>query len=480
VTLLTANPRPPAKEGAGTVHGASYRDPAGFVFTRDGVLFRQVNPAGRDDFDLLISSGLYAKLAGAGDLIAHEDVGPEHSPDGRAYRVIKPERVHFVSYPYEWSFSQLKDAALLTLRLQRTALDHGMSLKDATPYNVVFENGRPVLIDTLSFERLKPGTPWVAYRQFCQLFLAPLALMSGVDIRLGHLLRSELDGVPLDLASALLPLRSRLKPGLLIHLHLHAATERRVSRRPPPTAPSGAATSKRPLGDNAVRGLIDSLERTVRSLDWTPAGTVWADYYEATNYTDAAFEHKRQIVSTTIERLAPATVWDLGANDGTFSRLASQQGIPTVAFDVDPAAVEKNYRRIARGQEKHLLPLLMDLTNPSTACGWAHQERESLVERGPADLALALALVHHLAIGHNVPLGRVAEYMAAIARALVIEFVPKRDSQVQRMLATREDVFAEYRQDAFEEAFSAYFRIEEAVPVRDSERTVYVMRRLAA
>jgi hypothetical protein len=476
MTLLTANPHPPTTDRLGAVHGASYRDPAGFVFTRDGVLYRQVNPAGRDDFDLLVSSGLYAKLAGAGDMVAHEDVSAEFSPDGRAYRVIKPARVQFVSYPYEWSFSELKDAALLTLRLQRTALDHGMSLKDATPYNVLFEDGRPVLIDTLSFERLKPGTPWVAYRQFCQLFLAPLALMSGVDIRLGRLLRSELDGVPLDLASTLLPLRSRLKPGLLIHLHLHAATERRVSRRPPSGA---AAASKRQLGGNAVRGLIDSLERTVRSLEWTPAGTVWADYYEATNYTDAAFEHKRQIVATTIERLAPGTVWDLGANDGTFSRLASQRGIPTIAFDVDPAAVEKNYRRVARGQEKHLLPLLMDLTNPSTACGWAHRERESLVERGPADLALALALVHHLAIGHNVPLARVAEYFAAIARALVIEFVPKRDSQVQRMLATREDVFTDYRQEAFEEAFSAHFAIEEAIPVRDSERTVYVMRRLA-
>ena len=477
MTLLTTN-NPAARPGeaAGAVHGASYRDPAGFVFTRGGVLYRQVNLAGREDYDLLMSSGLYQTLANAGDMVTHEEVDRSISPDGRAYQVLQPARVRFVSYPYEWSFSQLKDAALLTLRLQKTAMERGMSLKDATPYNVVFENGRPVLIDTLSFERLKPGTPWVAYRQFCQLFLAPLALMSRVDIRLGSLLRAHLDGVPLDLASALLPLRTRLTPGLLIHVHLHGASERRAARKPPTI---GAAPPKPQVGSNAVRALVDSLERTVRSLQWTPAGTVWADYYEGTNYTDVAFEQKRQIVDAAIERLAPATVWDLGANDGTFSRLASRRGITTLAFDIDPAAVEKNYRQVVKTQDRHLVPLLLDLTNPSTACGWAHRERDSLVDRGPADLALALALVHHLAIAHNVPLGRIAEHFATLARALVIEFVPKSDSQVQRMLATREDVFTEYRQEAFEQAFSAWFRIEDAIPVRDSQRTVYVMRRHA-
>ncbi len=404
-------------------------------------------------------------------MVAHDAVDTALSPDGLAAHVLRPARVGFVSYPYEWSFSQLKDAALLTLKLQATAMRHGMSLKDATPYNIAFDAGRPVLIDTLSFERMPAGRPWVAYLQFCQSFLAPLALMSIVDIRLGHLQRSLLDGIPLDLASTLLPWSSRLRPGLMVHVHLHAAAQRKLAGRV--ASPDGG----RKVAAHTIPALVDSLDRTVRGLQWTPRGTVWGDYYDGTNYTDAAFEDKRRIVQDAIDRLAPASVWDLGANDGTFSRLASDRGIPTVAFDVDPSAVEKNYRRVVRDGERRLLPLLLDLTNPSGASGWANRERDSLAGRGPADLALALALVHHLAIAHNVPLPRIADYLASLARALVIEFVPKADSQVQRMLASREDVFADYTQEAFERAFAQRFHIEHAVPVAGALRTVYVMRR---
>jgi ribosomal protein L11 methylase PrmA len=452
-------------------HGASFRDPAGFVFTRDGALYRQINEAARADYERLLDSGLYRQLAEAGDMVPHQDVDARLSPDGRALRVIQPERVDFISYPYEWCFSQLKDAALLTLRLQKAAMRHDMSLKDATPYNVAFSNGRPILIDTLSFEVAVPGSPWVAYRQFCEMFLAPLALMSRVDVRLQQMLRPYIDGVPLDLASSLLPWTSRLRAGLLMHIHLHATAQRRTAGRP-----AGPGT-KRQLSRHALAGIIDSLERTVKALEWRAPGTTWGNYYEATNYTDAAFADKRKIVEAAIESLAPSSVWDLGANDGTFSRVASDRGIPTVAFDVDPVAVEKNYRRVKQASERHMLPLLLDLTHPSGRYGWANEERESLADRGPADLALALALVHHLAIAHNVPLVRVAQYLARLARALVIEFVPKEDSQVQRMLASRKDIFDGYTQRGFEEAFSTYFEIDRATPVREAARTIYVMRR---
>ena len=453
--------------------GGSFRDPAAFVFTRDGVLYRQVNEPGREAYDALMRSGLYEQLTASGDLICHTDADPAAAADERAYRVIQPERVALISYPYEWCFSQLKDAALLTLRIQRAAMKRGMSLKDATAYNVQFDAGRPVWIDTLSFEPLRADAPWVAYRQFCEFYVAPLALMRYTDVRLHQLLRTFLDGVPVDLASRLLPGRTRLSMGLGVHIHLHAAAGRRAAQK---QAPAGEPRQRR-MPKHALEGLIDSLERTVKRLTWEPAGTVWGDYYDATNYTEAAFAHKREVVTAALERLRPALVWDLGANDGTFSRLASDRGILVAAFDVDPAAVEKNYRRMLTGQERGIVPLVMDLTNPSPACGWAGQERQSLGERGPADLALALALVHHLAIAHNVPFDHLAAFLASVARALVIEFVPKDDSQVQRMLATREDVFSDYSQDAFERAFARRFQIEEATPVVSSRRTLYVMRR---
>jgi hypothetical protein len=419
-----------------------------------------------------MSSGLYRRLVEVGDLVPHEEVDLAFSPDTKASVVIRPERVPFVSYPYEWCFSELKDAALLTLRLQKEAVRHGMSLKDATAYNVAFVAGRPIWIDTLSFERLVPGKPWIAYRQFCQFFLAPLALISYVDARLLELLRSRIDGVPLDLASRLLPARTRLRPGILTHIHLHAATERRVAGRDlvkPPRTPGISATSS--------AALLDSLERTVAAITWNPSKTTWSDYYESTNYSNAAFDHKRRIVADVIARLAPDTIWDLGANDGTFSRLGSERGIETVAFDVDPLAVEKNYRQVVARKEQKLLPLVLDLTNPTPRSGWAHEERDSFVDRGPADLVLALALVHHLAIANNVPLPRIADFFSRVARTLVIEFVPKSDSQVRRMLATREDIFTDYAADRFEAAFSARYVIEEAHPVRESDRVMYVMRR---
>jgi ribosomal protein L11 methylase PrmA len=468
--LLTSNE--PASAAAARPHAASFRDPAGFVFTRGGVLYRQINPEGRSDYEQLVASGLYERLVGAGDLVRHEIADCSLSPDGRASLVVRPERVDFVSYPYEWCFSQLKDAALLTLRLQKAAIEHRMSLKDATAYNVAFADGRPIWIDSLSFERLTPGQPWVAYRQFVQFFLAPLALMSHVDIRLLQLLRTHLDGVPLDLASRLLPARTRLRPGLLTHVHLQAAAERRIGTRN--AVPARRTTG---LSETAAAALLDSLERTVKRLEWRPAATTWGNYYEATNYTDSAFAHKREIVEAAIGCLAPTRVWDLGANDGTFSRIASERGIPTIAFDADPVAVEKNYRRIRASGERHLLPALLDLTNPSAASGWANEERESLGARGPASMVLALALIHHLAIAHNVPFARIADFLARIGRALVIEFVPKHDSQVQRMLATRDDVFGTYSQPIFEEAFARYFTVERVVPVRDSVRVMYVMRR---
>jgi hypothetical protein len=470
--MLTSAPTDSVSTPGAERLGASFRDPAAFVFTRDGVLYRQVNAAGARAYDQLMNSGLYAALADAGDLIPHSEVDPALSADGRAYRVLQPKTVRFISYPYEWCFSALKDAALLTLRIQKTAMRFGMSLKDATAYNVQFDDGRPVWIDTLSFEALRAGAPWIAYKQFCEFFVAPLALMSRTDVRLHQLLRVFLDGVPVETASRLLPFRTRVTTGLGVHLHLHARAGRR-------SAESGVNRQRR-LPESALAGLIDSLAHTVKGLTWEPAGTVWGNYYDATNYSETAFVHKRQIVDTALARLQPSVVWDLGANDGTFSRLAAERGMQVLSFDVDPAAVEKNYRHMVERRERCLVPLVMDLTNPSPACGWAGRERESLEQRGPADAALALALVHHLAIGHNVPFERLAAFFASVARALIIEFVPKEDSQVQRMLETREDVFDGYTQDAFEGAFGRQFFLEQAVPVRESRRTIYVMRRRPA
>jgi hypothetical protein len=454
--------------------GASFRDPSGFLFSRNGILYRQVNQAYREHYDQLLNSQLYAKLVDAKLLIPHEEVSLEPEEPSLAYKVIKPDAVQFISYPYEWCFSQLKDAALATMAIQKIALESGMVLKDASAYNIQFLQGKPVLIDTLSFEIYREGEPWVAYRQFCQHFLAPLALISYADIRLSQFLRVYIDGIPLDLASRLLPRRTRYDLGLAAHIHMHAAAQKRYADRP-------VAREKvtRKISKLQFMALMDSLESTTRKLSWKPAGTEWGDYYAASSshYSAAAFKHKKQVVSEFVERIRPGTAWDLGANTGEFSRLAATIGCNTVAFDIDPAAVEQNYQQVKSNEETLLLPLQMDLTNPSPSLGWNNRERRSLTERAPVDALLALALVHHLAISNNVPLPLLAEFFQSLGKWLVIEWVPKEDSQVQKLLASRLDIFSEYHQEGFETAFGNFFKLHEMIPLRESPRVLYLMEK---
>ena len=451
----------------------SFRDPSGFLFTVDGVLYRKINPAYRESWDAFSESGLQDQLLGAGLLVAHDEVSGVYAPGPEPYRVIRPEQLPFISYPYEWSFSQLKDAALLTLEIQRLALQHEMTLKDASGYNIQFRNGRPILIDTLSFERYQVGTPWVAYRQFCQHFLAPLALVAHRDVRLMQLLRVHIDGIPLDLAGRLLPPRTRLRFGLLAHIHLHARSQLRYGKA---ALSPGTATTPH-VSRSGLRGLIDSLHSTIQKLRWTPKGTEWGDYYQDTNYSPTALAHKSDLVRLAVGKIRPSTVWDLGANTGVYSRLAVEAGAHVVSWDIDPAAVEKNYLRLRNEGPREFLPLQLDLTNPSAGLGWANAERSSLAERGPVDLLMALALIHHLAISNNVPLPLIADYFAQLAPHLLIEFVPKEDSQVQRLLATRTDIFTNYTQTGFDAAFGARFECIDRWSISESRRTLHLFRR---
>jgi hypothetical protein len=451
---------------------SSFRDPSGFVFTRSGVVYRQVNRVFANEFEAVTGTGLYDELSRQGLLIPHQPAALSLAATDEAVAVLQPEPIGFISYPYEWCFGQLRDAALLTLDIQERALVRGITLRDASAYNIQFHGGRPVFIDTLSFEPRKEGAPWAAYRQFCEHFVVPLALMSRVDVRLGALLLAELEGIPLDLGARLLGGRSWRSLGLLFHVRLHAMAQRRYR-----DSASPASSAARQVTVQSLIGLVQSLRGLITRLSWQPQGTEWADYTSDNNYTAQATASKRDLVTAMLRARGVRTVWDLGANTGEYSRAARADAERVIAFDVDPGAVERNYRRVRAENERGILPLLMDLTNPSPALGWGHRERLSLEQRGPADGLLALALVHHLAIGHNLPLGRIAETFARLGRHLVIEFVPKEDSQVQRMLRSRPDIFPHYTREGFEAAFRTCFRIEDAQPVAGSERRLYLMTR---
>lgn len=449
---------------------SSFRDPSGVVFFKEGRLLRQINPCYAQQYRALMDGGLYTELTENGLLVKHKET-TDAGIASEAILVIEPERIPFISYPYEWSFGMLRDAALLTLRCHRKALEKNMILKDASAYNVQFLHGNPILIDTLSFDFYRENTPWIAYGQFCRHFLAPLLMMRNIDLQMNKLLRLYIDGIPMELASKLLKGKGGFFAKQHIHWHAKAAAKHASDGRQSSTA------CKVTLPQNGQIAIIDSLIHGIESLQLGKEETEWGDYYANTNYSGIASDAKAELVEKFLRNTNARNVWDLGANDGSYSRLALCGNTMVVAFDIDPLAVERNYTQI-KADRSDMLPLIMDLTNPSPSIGFANRERVDMASRQKPDCIMALAIIHHLAISNNLPLDRIAEWMSELAQNLIIEFVPKEDSQVQILLATREDIFPQYSISGFEAAFMRYFTIEEKEDVSDSRRILYRMRRI--
>ena len=451
---------------------SSLRDPAGRVVKRDGQIQRLVFDAGRGDYEFLIASGTYDHLVNQGLLVPHEEVpATEVHKDWDRRRiacVLRPRQIPFVSYAHEWGFSQLRDAALTTLTVQREALRFGMMLKDAPGTNIQFLDGRPVLIDTLSLVRAK-GAAWPAYFQFCKHFLAPLLLTVYRDVRLMRLVAQQADGVPLDLAARLLPARSWLRPLAALHLHLHARANRRAATTP------GLEREWFPPAPGRQTLVIESLLRGIERLQWSPPRTDWTAYAdERPTYTDEAWAARLDAVSRILDRIRPSTVWDLGAATGHISRIATRSGAFTVALDADPSCVELTYLRARQDQDTRLLPLVQDLLCPSSPAGWAEHERPGLAERGPADLVLALGLIHHLAVPGGLPLVAILSYIRRLGRAALVEFVPSSDP-VAVAWSRRFDT-SRLNQSAFEEAAATHFTEVERLAIPGSQRMLYFLR----
>ena len=451
---------------------SSFKDPAGYVYYKDGILYRNVSYNYKQNYDCLINSGLYDKLQQKQYLIPTTEASLDTQD---VYKTLKPEMIEFISYPYEWSFSQYKDAALLTLKIQKQALLHSMSLKDASAYNIQFKNGKPILIDTLSFEILNEKQPWVAYKQFCQHFLAPLALMSYKDVRLSQLMKNNIDGIPLDLASQLLP--KIINPSLFVHIHMNSIFQNKYKKS------QKNGINLQTMSKEKHLALIENLLKIITTLKNPHKSTEWENYYEFTNYDNTSFETKEKIINDLMENFSKVKMlWDIGANNGHFTRIAASgnnRKIFAVAFDIDSQAVEKNYNKQKKDQETNILPLILDLLNPSPGIGWHNKERTEIEKRGKPDVVLALALIHHLCISQNIPFTYLASYLSSLSQNLIIEFVDKEDSQVQKLLSSRKDIYSWYNQEQFEADFSKYFTIAKKVQIPSTLRTVYLMTHLS-
>ncbi|HKZ51442.1 MAG TPA: class I SAM-dependent methyltransferase [Dehalococcoidia bacterium] len=461
------------------VDPGSFRDPAGGVLLYNERVYRYFTRQAAADFTALLETGLLDSLARSGAAVETKPLAAEEAPElylsaPDVALVVEHPRVPFISYVYEWPFEMLKAAALRHLETMRIALQQGFILKDATPYNIQFIGPSPLLIDVASFERYQEGAPWTGYTQFCRTFLNPLLLQALTGVPFQGWMRSSLEGIEAAHLSPLLSMRRKLRKDVLIDVVLQAWLNRRFSSR----GDKVQAVARRPIPRAVVLGLINRLDRAVARLRRPgKSRSPWVHYQDqCPSYEPEALQHKERFVEAALARARPRMVWDLGCNLGWYSIIAARYADYVVAMDGDEAAVGALYERIRDGHA-NILPLVIDLLNPSPDQGWAHVERRSLAARGPADFVLCLALVHHLAISGNVPLKRIAEWLSTIAEAGVVEFVPKSDPMVQLLLRTRQDVYAEYTQAAFEDALREHFRIAEATPLPNSERVLYALAR---
>lgn len=456
---------------------ASFRDPDGTVYDDGLHIWRAISESYKEEWSAAEATGLFDAVRDM--LVPWQEVPPDESPlaknqalYGRVWKTLRVRRVPFISYPYEWCFSSLKDAALLTLSLHKQVLKHGFILKDASAYNIQFVDGEPVFIDLLSFERWKEGQAWQAYGQFCRHFLAPLALMARRDLRMGLLTRQWIDGIPLDLAASLLPWQSRFSPSLAMHIHMHAGMQKRYAD----ARKSSAKVSSVRLDKTRMLDVADSLESAIRALTPPAQKTEWGNYYSDTNYSPTARAAKENAVRAAAV-CGGGLALDLGANTGEFSRLLTPHFSTVLATDFDPLAVELHY---ASSPGPGLQPLLLDATNPSPGTGWGGQERESFEQRCDADYLQALALCHHLFFTFGIPFSLMASWFKKLLKPngrILAEFVPKEDSQVRRLLANRDDVFPHYSEDEFVNAFlQENFIEEERTALPETCRTLHLFR----
>jgi hypothetical protein len=448
-------------------HPSSYRDPSGFIFEKDGVLYRQVNISYKEHFDQFIQSGYYDQLVKKELLIPHENIQENLTGASEYYTTLKPERIEFVSYPYEWSFDMLKDAALLTLKLVREALQFEMVLKDATPYNIQWCRGKFIFIDTLSFEKYEQ-TPWIAYRQFCESFLGPLLIMHYSKKHLPELMLAWPNGIPLLIIQSLLPKRSRFSLFTCLHIHLHAKYSMKKSED---------AEKTKHFSKQKLLNLISSLEVLIKKLKISEQKSTWSEYYEEAAQRNDYLDQKKKIIAGWVNEMRNIkTATDLGANEGEFSKLLSEKNIYTIAADFDPYCINNLYQQIKNTGE-NIQPLVLDLSNPTPAIGVNNKERSSFIDRANVDLVLALALIHHLVIGKNIPFEMIADMLQRIGKKLIIEFIPKSDEKIQLMLRRKKDIYTSYDEMNFVKAFEKYYTVTDKKPIPGSGRVLYLMQK---
>jgi len=457
------------------VDSGSFRDRDGRIYRVDGRIFRGLSAGALADFEKLQAKKFYAHSLGQGQLVGSELLPRSQVPLPAAELerwagFLEHQRVPVVSYPYEWTFGMLRDAALLQLELVEAAIKEDMTLKDATPYNIQFVAGRPVFIDIPSFETLQAGAPWAGYRQFCEMFLFPLMLQSYKGIPFQPLMRGSIDGVGVQMAARLFGWRDRFRGGVLSHVWLQSKLDRRYGNSSQDVRTDLKSAG---FGKELILANVRKLRKLVGKLEWQGADSEWGAYEAFHNYSAEDHSLKESFIDESVAASAAECVWDIGCNTGQFSKIAARHADRVLAMDLDHFAVERLYREVRAEDINNILTLVQNVADPSPNWGWRNRERTDLSSRARPDLVLCLALIHHVVISANVPLDEFIGWLAELSDQLVIEYVSRKDDKVQTLLRNKEDKYTDYSRERLEQALRRHYEIRREQPLESGNRFLY-------
>ncbi|HSR52807.1 MAG TPA: class I SAM-dependent methyltransferase [Acidobacteriota bacterium] len=459
----------------------SFRDRSGRVVYVDDAVYRLLSRQALEEWQLLASSAFFRRCLEEGQIVATREADWDELPPDLNFSsqdwpgLLKHQRIPFISYPYEWPFEMLKDAALLHLRLLREAMAEGMLMKDSSPFNVQWRGTNPLFIDILSFQPMEEGEPWSGYRQFCQLFLNPLLLEAYKNVDFRPWLRGSIEGITPGECNALMSLRDRFRRGVFSHVYLQSKLESRFGNTPQSVK---GQIKQAGFSQAMIERNVRNLEKLIGRLRKKGGSSAWSDYASHHSYTDQDHRAKADFVRRAADSLSPRLVWDLGCNVGQFSRIASEAAEYVVAIDGDPLTVHRLYQQLKREDNSKILPLVMNLADPSPALGWRGRERKNLSARGTPDLTLCLALLHHMVIGANVPLAEFIDWLASLGSSLVIEFVSKEDPMVEALLRNKPDQYDDYDEAVLEKCLQDHFQVRERTELSSGTRVLYLAERV--